>query len=85
MDGINRCWVCGSTSNLEFHHIFGGCRRQTSEKYGIKVYLCQKHHSDVTDCKDTGLVEELHRWGQIKFQRENPNLSFLKVFGKNYL
>jgi hypothetical protein len=82
---MNKCWVCGTTQNLESHHCFGGCRRKTSEIYGLKIWLCQYHHQVVTDEKDKELVIQIHRHGQRKFEGEHPELNFLTVFGKSYL
>jgi hypothetical protein len=84
MGPLNKCWVCGTTQNLESHHCFGGCRRKTSEEYGLKIWLCQYHHQIVTDEKNKELVHQIHLYGQTKFERENPDLSFLETFNKFY-
>ena len=31
---------------LEWHHIFGGSNRDTSERYGLKVRLCHYCHNE---------------------------------------
>lgn len=35
-----RCVKCGTYNDIHKHHIFGGSRRNTSEKYGMWMYLC---------------------------------------------
>jgi len=39
------CWLCGSSTgeHKDLHHVYGGGMRNTSEKYGLVVYLC--HHN----------------------------------------
>jgi ribosomal protein L37AE/L43A len=82
-----QCFICESTNSLEEHHIFGGCRRKLSERYGLKVWLCQYCHCDnkngVHGNKD--MAERLHKTGQKEFIKHFSNLNFLKIFGKNYL
>lgn len=86
MTETRQCWVCGTTGQLEEHHIFGGCRRATSEKYKLKVYLCRTHHTgDAGVHFNKRLMDKLHRYGQRRFEAEHPELDFLEVFGKNYL
>ena len=82
---MNKCFVCGESLGLHRHHLLGGCRRTTSEKYGLVVYLCFTHHDIVTNEKDRELTESLHRYAQLKFQKEHPELDFMKTFNKNYL
>ena len=43
-DDLNKCYFCPNTS-VDKHEIFGGCRRQTSMKYGMVLPLCRMHHS----------------------------------------
>ena len=38
-----RCLICGSTA-VECHHVFEGAHRSASDRYGLTVYLCRKHH-----------------------------------------
>lgn len=46
------CYICKkdynlyTTTNLEEHHVFGGPLRPLSEHYGLKVYLCHRHHTE---------------------------------------
>lgn len=87
------CWLCGrngSADPLDKHHIFGGARRELSEKYGLVVHLC--HH----DCHIFGAeavhrnretMQALHEYGQ-RLCMERHGMSreeFIYLFGKNYL
>lgn len=85
------CFMCGRNSNfepLDCHHIFGGCNRKNSEKYGLKVYLhhntCHIFGKDSVH-QNKEVMEYLHEVGQKAFERKYPNLSFREIFGKNYL
>ena len=64
---------------LEIHHVFGKYNRNKSTKYKLLVRLCKYHH----DNKANDL--ELKQTYQKKFEDENPDLDFLKEFGRNYL
>lgn len=84
------CFMCGSHSWLEEHHIFAGNPNRTlSEKYGLKVYLCHNHHNEppygVHHNKDNR--EKLQRIAQIAaMQHYGWDIDdFRKIFGKNYL
>lgn len=88
------CFLCGKNGvqdPLDEHHIFFGAgKRKTSEKYGLKVWLC---HSA---CHTTGPYavhnnretrEYLEKAGQLAAMRYYHWTvdDFRKVFGKNYL
>ena len=82
------CFVCGTTFNLHDHHIFfGTSNRKQSEKYGMKVWLCQEHHTGsrgVHFNKDLDLY--LKKLAQKRFEAlYGANTSFRQVFGKSYL
>lgn len=75
---------------LEEHHvIYGNGRRQQAEKFGLKLYLCWNHHQYV------GGTEAVHRNKEIsdrlkviaqqRFEETFPELSFVEIFGRNYL
>ena len=82
-----KCVMCGSQVWLEKHHVFGGANRKKSEKYGLWVYLCHYCHNEPPDGvhHNRKNAEKLKAIGQYAFQREHPELDFIKLFGKNYL
>lgn len=91
------CWLCmklhGDGSRhavLQEHHVlFGSGLRKLSEKYGLKIYLCPRHHLY------TDGPEAVHRNNQIRrytegeaqraFEKCFPHLVFKDIFGKNVL
>ncbi len=75
----------------EHHVMFGnlGSGRKLSEKYGLKVYLCIRHHladggPDAVH-RSRASRELLCKEAQRCFEKNYPNLSFREVFGKNWL
>ena len=84
------CFLCGSHQWLEEHHVFGGYgKRQLSEKYGLKVYLCHKCHNEPPNGVHHNSETRL-RLQQIAQQRAMLRYrwtvdDFRFIFGKNYL
>ena len=93
MRKCRKCFLCGRNGlgdRLERHHIFGGARRQLSEKYGLVVYLCgERCHrlGEYSAHQNAEIADYLHKYGQKKAMRENNWTveQFIEVFGKNYL
>lgn len=92
MQDEKECYICRTTLNLERHHcIHGRGYRPLADKYGLTVYLCQRHHrGDISgntyavhhnEVFDTKLKQE----AQKAFIARYPDKDFLKIFGKNYL
>lgn len=82
------CYVCHTTCNLQDHHIiYGTANRKQSEKYGLKVWLCQEHHTGNTGVHFNKTLDlHLKKLAQEKFNAVyGANKSFLEVFGKNYI
>ncbi len=90
------CYLCMllhedySRKQTQEHHVFyGTANRRLSEKYGLKVYLCQAHHTYA------GSMEAVHRnhdidvqlkeKAQKEFEQKYPGLCFKEIFGKNYV
>lgn len=74
---------------LHEHHIFEGTgNRQKSEEYGLKVYLCPRHHmySEEAVHGNSDITEYLHRLGQQAFEDQHGiREDFRKIFGKSYI
>lgn len=81
-----KCYKCGTTINLHSHHIFEGRNRKNSEKYGLKVWLCGRHHNlskeGVHFNKEFDL--ELKKIAQKKFKKVYKE-EFIDIFRRNYL
>lgn len=82
-----QCFVCGQEYGLHEHHIFEGTgRRKQSEKYGMKVWLCGRHHNlsneGIHFNKELDL--RVKRIAQKKFEETYKDLDFVRIFGRNY-
>ena len=81
------CLFCGTTVELEKHHVFGAANRAISDKYGLTVYLCHKHHNEPPAGVhfNKTLNEALKQYGQREFEKFYGHTAFMALFGKNYL
>jgi hypothetical protein len=82
-----QCWVCGSPYTV-CHHVFEGTHhRSLSEKYGLKVYLCGKHHNASNEGVhfNPTLDAILKQYAQKKFEETHTREEFIKIFKRNYL
>lgn len=81
------CWFCGARAGLECHHIFAGvANRPISEKYGLKVWLCHRHHTGDGGAQydpEKGL--QLKQEAQRAFEKTNSRELWMRLIGKNYL
>ena len=70
-DPKNRtCWACGAYGPEEHHVFYGVANRKKSEKYGLKVHLCSRHHRDNLDGvhgQNKKLDQKLKEAGQRTF------------------
>ncbi len=80
------CYVCETTMGLHDHHIFAGKNRRNSEEYGMKVWLCGKHHNLSNEGVhfNKNLDDEIKKMAQRVFE-DTYEIEFIKVFGRNYL
>lgn len=85
------CYLCRkrynlrTTRGLEEHHIlFGRGRRELSEQYGLKVWLCHNHHSEphLGVHFDPAARRELEQAAQFAFDELHGPGSFAEVFGE---
>ena len=89
------CFICHSTDRLECHHIFGGSDRNVSERYGLKVMLCNDHHHGTYGAhgkEGKGIQDYLHQIGQERIEEiwskegeADPRSRFRREFRKSYL
>jgi len=80
------CFVCKTTQGLHSHHILGSYNRNNSEKYGLKVWLCGKHHnlSSAGIHFDKQFDLYVKRIAQARYEEVYPDLDFVQIFGKNF-
>lgn len=86
-DDLDHCYLCKTNINIHIHHcIYGTANRKLSDEYGLIIPLCSNHHNmskfGVHFNKD--LDKKIKKLAQEKFEETYPELSFLKIFGKNY-
>lgn len=82
------CFVCKTTLNLHEHHVFFGTgNRKISERYGMKVWLCQEHHTGRNGVHfDRQLDLLIKTVAQGTFEKEIGNRDeFRRLFGRSYL
>ena len=80
------CLVCQTTIGLECHHIFPGPRRQLSEEYGLKVWLCHEHHTGIQGVHfNKDFMLELKQLAQTIAMEEYGDKVWYERVGKNYL
>lgn len=84
-----QCYVCDTTYNLHSHHIFvGTSNRKQSEKYGLKVWLCARHHNMSNEGVHFNKELDMHlkRKAQAYFEEHyGTREDFRREFGKSYL
>lgn len=85
-DDLEHCFICGRGGWIEMHHIFGGPFRPKSGKYGLVVPLCHWCHNEPPNGvhHNRQRMDWLREKGQEAFEREYPDKSFIKEFGRNY-
>lgn len=85
------CYLCRRFYNLrtarglEEHHIlYGRGRRELSERYGLKVWLCHNHHNEppLGVHFDPAARRVLEQAAQFAFDELHGPGSFAKVFGE---
>lgn len=81
------CYLCGTTLNLEKHHVFNKFNRDKSEKYGLTVWLCPNHHRGNFSVHNNRRIDlNLKEIAQDKWESQfGTKEEFLKEFGRSYL
>ena len=80
------CLICKTPFDLHLHHVFEGNRRKASDKYGMTVWLCFKHHVGGEGIHhNTKLDRQLKAKAQKAFEDVYGHDKFMEVFKKNYI
>lgn len=87
------CFLCSLAGDdheqytHEHHVIYGTSGRKLSEKYGLKVYLCPRHHEFGKEAvhKNKGTRILLEKIAQLVFINQYGPELWMQIFGKNYL
>lgn len=84
-----KCAECGTLYGLECHHVFGGPLRKLSEHFGLKVWLCRKHHTESPEgIHFNKEMRERYQHFAQKAAMKHYGWSiedFREIFGRNYL
>lgn len=90
-----RCYLCElldqdySEKPTEVHHvIYGTANHELSDRYGLVVRLCTRHHRLGPESIHGGnrtLDLMLKQRAQAAFEKKYPELDFRAIFGKSYL
>lgn len=83
-DNKEYCIICGSRATCDHHLIFGTSGRAFSEKYGLKIRLCDACHNtgEYVTCRihDNPMAEHLSKMlGQAIFEREMVSKGMTKT------
>lgn len=89
------CYLCALLENnwrpcgyREEHHVFFSAHQKPlSEEYGLKVYLCRRHHREGPDAVHQNQRNRriLEAQGQQAFEAKYGHKKFMEIFKKNYL
>ena len=90
-----RCLVCLKETDLHLHHIYEGAgrRMQFSDRYGLTVWLCSRHHNmpqgETKMCVhyDSKFDKALKKAAQERAMKHYGwnNEEWIKKCGKSYL
>jgi hypothetical protein len=93
-----QCFFCNLEGDyryhtyLQEHHIFfGTANRKISEKYGLKVYLCDAHHRANFTSKENAVHfnkknnDRLRAVAQKAFEEKYSPELFWKLFQENWI
>ncbi len=92
MQTRRECYICRmrynviTTSMLEEHHVFQAPRRGLSEAYGLKVFLCRRHHTGSDDAVHFNAAAQawLKAEAQAAFMQQHEPEQWMPLFGKDY-
>ena len=90
------CYICRTkylvetTTGLEEHHVLNGPLRSFSEQYGLKVWLCHRHHNEpgYSAHFDVRLALVLKAAAQKSYEEKNgpgAHAAWMAAVGKDYL
>ncbi len=81
------CYLCGSTHNIEVHHIlFGTAMRKIADKLGLKVPLCAEHHRGMqSPHRDRAVDLMLKQTAQKAYEAKHSREDWMRKVGRNYL
>ena len=93
MQSRRECYVCRmlygvvTERGLEEHHVLNGPLRPMAEQYGLKVWLCHRHHNEpgYSAHFDHRLRLYLKKQAQRSFEAVYDHRQWMEMVGKDYL
>lgn len=95
MENKKECYMCRKLfgpyvdlpyKGLELHHMIPGtANRKKSDKYGLVVWLCPKHHRYIHSSGGAFDMKDMKAYAQLRFEHDHTREEFIKEFGKSYL
>ena len=85
---MDHCFVCGCGGALHIHHCIGGTsNRKNSDKYGLIIPLCPRHHNMSNEGIhfNKPLDAEVKKIAQLAFEKLYSREEFIRIFGKSYI
>lgn len=89
-DIYRECYICGSTQNIQNHHLLEGSMKSACDKFDfLQIDLCLNHHTGTNESvhKNDKLMDAYHRMGQRLFMKHfNCTIAdFYDIFGRSFL
>lgn len=80
-----QCEICHRWSELDRHHVFGGMKRQMSEKYGAVIFVCRDCHNNIHHKSPASFLWLKKQWQRrLMEEHEWDVYEFIRVFGRSY-
>ena len=81
------CFLCMLLENDFQTYGYSGHQRDISEEYGLKVYLCYRHHREGPEAvhNNKRYRRMLEALGQQAFEERYGHKKFMEIFQKNYI
>ena len=84
------CWVCRCKENLHLHHcIYGSGKRALSDREGLTIWLCYKHHngSDAGVHFNKELDLRVKQMAQTEWMKQNNKTidDWFKIFRRSWI
>lgn len=77
------CYFCGNPV-VDPHHVrLGGCSKKKAEEYGLIVYICRKHHTELHN--NEVIKKSVQQYAQHTLEKTMTREEYMQIFKKNYL
>ena len=86
LSNANKCYLCGTWSGIQTHHVYFGSARKISEANGFKVPLCRECHTG-NDGAHFNIDKDikLKQICQKRFEQTHTRAEFMSLIHRNYL